>query len=623
MLARLVLLATFFLAVSAYAVPDKEAISPHWLPEDGLDTEVAKTARRQTAYPRFTVQEFNIWVTYNSTSQQQQLTTTGTRENPFDGSKVYVSPYKSFAVVWQYTPQQERKFTLIESSPSDRVEPKRHEIPSLRPGDRVRIDRPRLFNLDSRAETPTDDTLFQNPYELRNIGWSANSNEYRFLFNERGHQHLRVIGMDINGRVRALVEESSETFIDYGTPGKDYRHVIPPTDELIWASERDGWNHLYLYDLGNGTLKNQITRGNWLVRSVERVDLVSRRIWFSTYGIYPGQDPYYTHLARINFDGTNLTTLTSGNGDHSWTYTDDGRQLVDTWSRIDQQPTVALRDAETGELIRYMQPPPTGPSPVSAIVERFAAAGRDGTTQIYGIIVKPSTLDPSKKYPIIEDIYGGPQEFSTPKAYNPDSLNGMRAWADQGYIVVKLDGMGTNYRSKAFHNVCYRNLRDGGLPDRIAWIKSAASSRPWMDTTRVGIIGSSAGGQNAMAAVLDYGDFYKAAVADSGCHENRLGQISWTEKWMGVPTTPEGQQAYEESSNVVNAAKLNGKLLLIVGDLDNNVDPSNTLQVVHALNVANKDHELLFVPGAGHGAGDGPYARRRTEEFFRKNLIEG
>ena len=593
-LTRLVLLLSFLLGVFAleHAAPDPNT-----------------TKRQVTGFPRVYVADNNVWVAY-SDNNVKQVTTTGTSENPFE-NVVYLSPTKKHAVVWQYTPAEDHKITLIESSPKDQVQPKRLDLPYLKAGDRVRVDRPRLFDVDAGTEIPTNNTLFENPFSMKNVGWSADGQEYRFLFNGRGHQHQRLIGMQVNSNIRAIVDESSETFIDWGQ--KLWFQLLPDTQELLWASERDGWNHIYLYNLVNGTVKNRVTQGNWLVRTVHRVDTVSRRIWFSALGIFPApRDPYYSYLVRINFDGTGLVILTPENGTHNIRFLDN-TSFQDTWSRVDQQETKVVRSSERVEIIMTVKAPdPT--NPLSSIVETFAAPGRDGTTPIHGIIVKPTNFDPSKKYPILEEIYAGPQEFSTPKAYS--DLAGFRAWADLGYIVVKLDGMGTNWRSKAFLDVCHKNLADAGFPDRKAWIKAAASTRPWMDLARVGIMGSSAGGQNAVAALLFHNDFYKAAVADSGCHDNRMNLGEWSEAWMGWPV---GKQ-YEDSSNVVNAAKLQGSLLLMTGDLDRNVDPSSTFQLVHALNEAGKDYEFVFVPGGGHGVGDYPNARRMTEKFLKRSL---
>jgi dipeptidyl aminopeptidase/acylaminoacyl peptidase len=586
--------------------------------EEGVqtgDSETPKRGEEIAEFPRVFVRGFNVWVAYKD-NDEQQITTNGTKENPYDQNRIYISPNKEYAVAWQYTPEQDHKVNLVESSPKDQLQPKLKPIQYLKPGDRVRVDRPRLFSLHQKAELFTDDTLFKNPYEIRNVGWAKEGNEYRFLFNERGHQHLRIVGMNQDGHVRALVEESSKTFIDYSS--KLYRRVINETEEFLWASERDGWNHLYLYDLETGVLKNQVTQGEWVVNTIERVDVETRRIWFRGYGMVPGQDPYYAHLARVNFDGSDLKILTEGNGTHTWKWSPDQRYLTDTWSRVDYPPTSVLRDGETGEKILtveesdYASYLASGWSPP----EIFTAPGRDGKTMIYGIIVRPSNFDPAKKYPVLEDIYAGPQDFFTPKAFS--NLTSYREWADKGYVVVKLDGMGTNWRSKTFHDVCYKNLKDAGFPDRIAWIKAAAETRPWMDLSRVGIKGGSAGGQNAGGALLFHGDFYKVAAADSGCHDNRMDKIWWNEQWMGYPV----DKSYEDSSNVVHAAKLQGALMLIVGDLDDNVDPSSTLQVVNALNVANKDYELLFIPGGRHGCGSSPYGIRRQRDFFRRHLLE-
>jgi dipeptidyl aminopeptidase/acylaminoacyl peptidase len=247
--------------------------------------------------------------------------------------------------------------------------------------------------------------------------------------------------------------------------------------------------------------------------------------------------------------------------------------------------------------------------------ERFQAKGRDGQTDIFGVILRPSHFDPQKKYPVIENIYAGPHGYFVPKEWNPGSS--ARALAELGFILVQIDGMGTNWRSRAFHDVAWKNLKDAGFPDRIAWIRAAAARYPEMDLTRVGIYGGSAGGQNALAALLHHGDFYHAAVADCGCHDNRMDKVWWNEAWMGWPVGPE----YAEISNVVHASKLRGKLLLTVGELDENVDPSSTHQVVRALIEADKDFELLVLPGVGHGAGERPYAFRRRMAFFVRHLL--
>jgi dipeptidyl aminopeptidase/acylaminoacyl peptidase len=247
--------------------------------------------------------------------------------------------------------------------------------------------------------------------------------------------------------------------------------------------------------------------------------------------------------------------------------------------------------------------------------ERFVAKGRDGVTDIWGILIEPSTFDAKRRYPVIESIYAGPHDHFVPKTWGLQARQ--RELAELGFVVVQIDGMGTNWRSRAFHDVCWRNLKDSGLPDRIVWLREAAKTRPWLDLERVGIFGGSAGGQSALAALLHHGDFYDVAVADCGCHDNRMDKIWWNEAWMGWPVGP----WYADSSNVTHAAKLSGKLLLTVGELDRNVDPASTMQVVDALIRADKDFDFVMVPGGGHGVGESSYLARRRQDFFVRHLL--
>jgi dipeptidyl aminopeptidase/acylaminoacyl peptidase len=382
-------------------------------------------------------------------------------------------------------------------------------------------------------------------------------------------------------------------------------------------SERDGWNHLYLYDAMTGRVKNQITRGEWVVRGVERVDKEKRQIWFRAGGIIPGQDPYYIHYARVNFDGSSLTVLTEGDGSHTIEFSPDRQFIIDSCTRVDLPPVTELRRVEDGGLVCKLETADLSALKKAGWIapERFVAKARDGETDIYGVIVRPTNFDPKKKYPVIENIYAGPQGAFTPKTFS--AVPRMQELADLGFILVQMDGMGTSYRSRKFHDVCWKNIGDAGFPDRVLWIKAAAAKHPEMDITRVGIYGTSAGGQNALGGLLTHGDFYKAGVSDCGCHDNRMDKIWWNEQWMGWPVGPH----YDEQSNVTLAKNLQGKLLLMVGELDKNVDPASTMQVCNALIKAGKDYELLVVPGAGHGVAGGPYGKRRLQDFFVRSLL--
>jgi dipeptidyl aminopeptidase/acylaminoacyl peptidase len=382
-------------------------------------------------------------------------------------------------------------------------------------------------------------------------------------------------------------------------------------------SEKDGWPHLYLYNGLTGALENKITSGDWVVRYVNYVDVGKRQIYFEASGMNPNEDPYFVHGYRINFDGTGLTPLTPEAGNHEIEFSKDGKYYVDTWSTVSEAPTMVLKRTtdnsvvmrlEHGDIHKLIaagwQPPMV-----------FHTAGRDGKTQIWGLIHKPLNFDPEKKYPVVEDIYAGPQGSFVPKSFTTrfEPLTAL------GFVVVQIDGMGTNNRGKAFQDVIWKNLKDSGFADRILWHKAAAKKYPWYDISHgVGIFGTSAGGQSTLSALLFHPEFYKVGVANSGCYDNRMDKIWWNELWMGWPVGPQ----YAASSDVVNAYRLQGKLLLFFGGMDHNVDPSSTLQVVNALITANKDFSLLEVPNGDHGVGiAGAYVQRKLEDFFVRNML--
>ena len=586
---------------------------------------VASPDGRWIAY----VQNHNLHLRSADSAAGAALSRTGTPDRPFVQQSIAWSPDGRKLVANRVAPGDRRMVRYIESSPTDQLQPKTFERFYAKPGDVLDRPLPVLFDVAMRTETTVDTALFPNPYSLGRATWWADGRGFTMEYNQRGHQVYRIIEVNAaTGAARALVDEQSPSFIDYrranvnlGDGGGTYRLDIDDGREILWLSERDGWSHLYLYDGATGRVKNQVTRGNWMVRSVVRVDQAARQVWFTAGGMNPDQDPYFAHYYRINFDGTGLVALTDANGYHSVAFSPDNRYYIDTWSRVDLPPVSQLRRASDGAVLLELEK-----ADASALVragwrapEVFTAKGRDATTDIWGVIIRPTNFDPSRKYPVIENIYAGPHGSFVPKTFS--AYYTMQSLAEMGFIVVQIDGMGTGNRSKAFHDVAWKNLGDAGFPDRILWHRAVARKYPASyDTTRVGIYGGSAGGQNSLGALLFHPEFYDAAVSFAGCHDNRMDKIWWNEQWMGWPIGPQ----YDASSNVVHAGKLQGKLLLVVPELDTNVDPSSTMQVVNALINANKTFDLLVMTGGEHGAGrrgpSAPYGDRKLYDFFLRSL---
>ncbi len=560
------------------------------------------------------IRDYNVWIRILEEKKEYQLSYDGGIGRYYSSSIVW-APDSRKLMAYLVDPAEKHMISYVESSPDDQIQPKYYTYEYPKPGDEVPQFYPQIFDVSTRKHIYVDEALLPNQYSVENFKWDTLGKSLTFEYNKRGHQVYRVMKIDPeSGEISVVIDEQSPTFIDYS--GKRYRYDLQQTDEIIWASERDGWNHLWLYDAASGRVKNQITKGNWVIRDVVYVDEKKREITFMASGLEPG-DPYLMHCYRIKFDGTGMVHLTPGDGNHIVTFSDDKLYFVDIFSKVDTPPVALLRNGSDGsermiiEKADITELQKTGWKPA----EVFTAKGRDGVTDIWGIIIRPMNFDPSKKYPVIENIYAGPHSSFVPKSFRP-AYGNMNSLAELGFIVVQIDGMGTSNRSKAFHNIAWKNIKDAGFPDRILWMQAAAAKYPYMDITRVGIYGTSAGGQNSAGALLFHPEFYDVAVSSCGCHDNRMDKIWWNEQWMGWPV----DQSYIESSNVENARRLKGKLLLINGEMDNNVDPASTTQFVDALIKAGKDFDYLLVPGMKHGSG-GSYGERRRMDFFVEHLL--
>ena len=584
----------------------------HWMEVDDEKegSPVTSPDGKWTAF----IKNDNVYVREVATGKEKQLSQDGTLSNYYS-SYIQWSPDSKSVVSCRIRPVEKRYVYYVESSPADQAQPKLHKQEYAKPGDELRFKVPCIFEVESGRRLIPSTELFSHQYELSGPMWNADSKAITFEYNERGHKVYRVLEMSaVDGSVRTLIEEKEEKYVNYP---RIYRNYLSDGKRIIWSSERDNYNHLYLYDRATGKPLNQITKGEWYVRGVQHVDETNEVIYFSANGMKKGEDPYLIHYYKINFDGSNLVELTPEEGMHQCWYSSDYKYLVDVYSKVDQAPIAVLRDAKNGKIRMQLDK-----ADISALLangwkapEVFSAKGRDGKTDMWGVIYRPSNFDPSKKYPVIEYIYSGPGDQYVPKTFS--SYNWwMTSLAELGFIVVQVDGMTTSFRSKEFEEVCYKNLKDAGLPDHIAWIKAAAQKYPYMDIDRVGIFGCSAGGQESTGAVLFHPEFYKAAYSACGCHDNRMDKIWWNELWMGYPV----DESYSACSNVDNAHLLSRPLMLVVGELDDNVDPASTMQVANALIKANKDFELVVIPGAHHTMGE-DFGEHKRYDFFVRHLM--
>jgi dipeptidyl aminopeptidase/acylaminoacyl peptidase len=474
---------------------------------------------------------------------------------------------------------------------------------------------------DQHRSTLCDDLACRGDWG--DVQWSPDGSTVAFVSTARDHRRAELrVGDAATGAIRDVLQEKTETFFESGNGAVNWRY-LPASNEVIWFSERDNWGHLYLHDLKTGREKNPITSGNGNVTQLLRVDEKNRQLYFVAVGREQGRDPYFRHLYRVGMDGRNVQLLTPEDGDHDVSLSPSGRFFVDTYSKPDVPPVAQVRDAD-GKLILALE---------KGDVTRLVAAGwqpplpitvkaRDGVTDLYGLMYKPTTLDPSKKYPIVNHIYPGPQTGSVGGRTFSAARGDAQALAELGFVVVEIDGMGTPWRSKKFHEAYYRNMGDNTLPDQVAGMKELAARYPWIDLDRAGIYGHSGGGYATADAMFRYPDFFKVGISEAGNHDNRVYEDDWAEKWQGLlEKKADGTTNYDNQANQLQAKNLKGKLLLAHGTMDNNVPPNNTLLVVNELIKANKDFDLLMLPNRGHGFGNESYMVRRRWDYFVKYLL--
>jgi dipeptidyl aminopeptidase/acylaminoacyl peptidase len=591
------------------------------------------------------IRDWNLWVRDIASGAETQLTTDGVKDYGYatdnagwqhsDAAILLWSPDSTRIATFQ---QDQRKTGEMYLVPVTNSHPtlKAWKYPLVGDKDvtmieRVVIDVPtrKLVRLkmppDQHRSTLCDDVACRGSGWV-DVEWSPDEAHLAFVSTSRDHKQewLRVADT-ATGEVREVMSETAPKFYESGN-GKVNWHYLPKSNEILWFSERDDWGNLYLYDLTTGKLKNQITHGPGNVTQVLYVDEKARTIYFVGVGKEEGRDPYFEHFYSVHFDGTGLKLLTPENADHIIKVSTDGRYFVDSYSTPTEPQTTVVRSndgkivmevakQDISKLLAYGWVPPV-PIKVKA---------RDGKTELYGFMFKPSKFDASKKYPIINQVYPGPQIGSCSSREFMAAHRDMQSLAELGFIVVCIDGMGTPFRSKTFHEAYYGNLGDNTIPDQVSGMKDLAAQYPFIDLDRAGMYGHSGGGNATAAAMFHYPDFFKVGIAESGNHDNRDYEDDWAEKWAGVELkNPDGTSNYDSQANQNYAKNLKGHLLLAHGTMDDNVPPNNTLLVVDALIKANKDFDLLLIPNVAHGYGPATqYMTRRRWDYFVRYLAGG
>jgi dipeptidyl aminopeptidase/acylaminoacyl peptidase len=587
------------------------------------------------------IREHNLWVKDITTGEETQLTTDGVNDFGYatnnagwskrDRPVLLWSPDSKKIATFQHDGRGVGEMYLVTTNVGHpKLEAWKYPLPEDK--EIFRIHRV-VIHLDGarvvRLQMPPDqhrstirDHIALRTGELADVEWSQDSSNLAFVSVSRDHKHviLRTANPD-TGLVTDVLEERVDTFFESGFNKVNW-HVLSDSKEVIWYSQRDDWGHLYLYDLESGELKNRITGGSWNVLQVLRVDRRNRILYFTGVGREQG-DPYYQYFYRVGFDGSDLALLSPSNANHSISLSPAGDYFIDSYSTPVKPPVHELKDKNGRKLLALEK------ANISRLIEAgwkppvpFSVKARDGKTDLYGLMFKPTNLDPNKKYPIINNIYPGPQTGSVGSRSFSASRRDRQALAELGFIVVSLDAMGTPMRSKSFHEAYYGNMGDNGLPDQIMGMKQLAERYPWIDIERVGIYGGSGGGFASTDAILRYPDFFKVAVSSSGNHDNRNYEDDWGEKWQGLlKKNSDGTTNYDNQANQLLAKNLKGKLLLAHGMMDSNVPVYSTLLVVKELIKANKDFDLILFPDGGHGLGRASYWMRRRWDYFVIHLL--
>jgi dipeptidyl-peptidase 4 len=581
------------------------------------------------------VRDHNLFLRDTSTGTEMRLTTDGVAswdyatplpslgvmvdqqtEDVKQAAAVFWSPDSSKLITYRIDSRNSGRFTSLQFVPAGQLRPRAFSYVYPLPGEVLAKAQPIIFDIQSGRRIDVDASIELPFQDGPGFDWFPDGKSFYYDYDERGYKakELRVVDV-ATGAQKFLVREQSDTYLD---PGETFFRFIENTGEVLWTSERDGWNHIYLYDGKTGKVEDQVTQGQWVVRSIEHIDDKNHRILFLANGREKNEDPYQTHLYSIGFDGKGLQLLSPENANHFVSVSPDGTFFVDSFSRPDLPGQSVLRRSKDGSDVRVLEKTDASELQKTGwkFPEPFSGKAADGATDIYGLIWRPANFDSAKKYPVVEFVYTGPQAFFVPKSFRPALW--LQSVAELGFVVVMVDGRGTTGRSRAFHQFSYRNL-GGAFEDHVALIKQMATRYPYIDITRVGIFGTSAGGYGAAHAMLAFPDFYKVGVSTSGDHDARLDKAWWNEAYQGYPV----QDDYAAQSNVTMAGNLKGHLLLEHGDIDDNVHPVETIRFVDALMKANKNFDMLFVPNMFHGeSGEHSlYLVRRRWDYLVQYLL--